>query len=556
MPFETTYAHIETLIIDDMATQLTTLRGQLAMIGIVKVDTAGTAEDALRLIRSKNYGLILCDYNLNQKTDGQQLFEYMREHRLLRSDSLFFMITAENSYNSVAAASEHLPDSYLLKPVTAGEIGDRLKFQLDRRQALLPIKQQLAKQELAAAVLACDALLAKKDRWYMQALQLKGQVELEMDHIAEAMKVFEEALSLRPGLIWAQLGMARAHKAAGRYDEAIHLTQDIIQAPEGARALAAFDVLAQSLEAQDNPQAAMEVLKQAAAVVPSARRHRQVAESAYRNGDLDTAKTSYSLAVRTSQGSITEQPQDRLALAQTLVEAGEPAEALEALKPSGSRAKRMTEPSAAELAISSQAHAKMGMRKEAAEEAEQALATMPESKADFATVAIAKAALMTGKSEQGLKLLQQALSADHENARIRQLVTKTLNDTGNSDQVEQLVGAATELIKTRVSDAKKLFREEQLDAALQAVGAALQDYPENTAVLLEAAQMSCMSLRRRRVMDTERIEEVRAYLGKLEKLMPLNERVAQMRRYFRETMSMLEGKTAKPAAPSAKDGSA
>lgn len=541
MAYITAYSHIEALVIDDMRMQQTTLRGQLAMLGIVKVDTTGSAEDALRMIESKRYDLILCDYNLNQKTDGQQLFEYSRERQILGPDTLFFMITAENSYASVAAASEHMPDSYLLKPVTAGEIENRLKLQLDRREALLAIKQHLAKQDLASARSACDAVLAKKDRWYMQALQLKGQIELDMDHVDAAMKVYKEAIKLRPGLMWAQIGLARAFKASGKYEEAKQIAQAIIKTPEGSKAVAAYDVLAQSLEAQDNPQAALEVLKESAQVVPSARRHRQLAESAYRNGDLETANASYSLAIKSSQGSITAQPQDQMALAQTLVEQNEPQLALEALKQTGIKNLRGPEFKAVELAISSQAHAQLGMKKEAEEEAEQALAAMSESKADFATVAVAKAALQSGKEEEGLKLLQGAVSADHENTRIKQLITKTLNETGNSEKIDRIVGAATALLKTRVSDAKKMFRDEKVDEALKLMQLALDEYPENTAVLLEAAQMNCMALRRNKKADPSNIEQVRNYLTKLEKLLPGNERVSQMRRYFRETLSVLKG---------------
>ena len=541
MAYITAYSHIAALVIDDMGIQQTTLRGQLAMLGIVKVETTGSADDALRMLESTRYDLILCDYNLNQATDGQQLFEYARERRLLGPDSLFFIITAENGYASVAAASEHLPDSYLLKPVTAGEIENRLKLQLDRREALLTIKQPLAKQDLSAALSACELVLVKKDRWYMQALQLKGQIELDMYHIDAAKQVYEDALKLRPGLMWAQIGLARCFKAEGKYKEATQLAQAIIDTPEGAKALAAYDVLAQSLEAQQDPQGALDVLKGAAQVVPSARRHRQVAESAYRNGDLATANASYSLAIKSSQGSVTAQPQDQLALAQTLVEQNEPNLALNALKQTGTKNLRGPEFKALGLAIASQAHAQLGMTEQAAEEADQALAAMTDPKADFATVAVAKAALKSGKVDEGLKLLQGAVSADHENARIRQLITKALTETGNSELFDQVVSAATTLLKTRVSDAKKMLREDRIDEALTLIASALDDYPENTAVLLEAAQMNCMALRLNKKVDPANIVQVRGYLTKLEKLLPGNERVTQMRRYFRETLNLLKG---------------
>ena len=74
MAIQTPYSHIAALVIDDMAVQQTTLRGQLGMLGIGKVEVASNADDAIRMIRAKPYGLILCDFQLNHKTDGQQLF--------------------------------------------------------------------------------------------------------------------------------------------------------------------------------------------------------------------------------------------------------------------------------------------------------------------------------------------------------------------------------------------------------------------------------------------------------------------------------------------------
>lgn len=540
MPVETPYSRIEALVVDDMATQQTTLRGQLAMLGISKIDAASSAEDALRHIRSKPLGLILCDYNLNNKTDGQQLFEYLREQRLLAPDCLFFMITAESTYTSVAAASEHLPDAYLLKPITAGDIEERLKSQLDKRHALLAINQQLHKNKLPEALTACNELLAKKDRWTMHALQLKGQIELDLGHLDEARRVYLDALELRSNLMWAQIGLARTHKAAGRYDEAKQLAADIIHSREGEKNLAAFDVMAQCLEAQGDLKGALRVLKDAAVVVPSARRLRLVAEAAYRNGDLDNAKAAYTKALKASQGSITAQPQDHLALAQTLVDLGEFKEALMALDDNNVKGSRSPEFEAVAQAIRAQARVQLGDTARAAKDAAQALEQGLPVKADFATVALAKAALLVGQVEQGLKLLNQAVSADHENKRIQQLAAKALNDTGHTDKVDSVVHAATAGLKTRLHSAKQLFRDGKLDEALEAIDTELKDYPENTTVLLEAAQMNCMSLRLRKQLNPAKVDEVRGYLSRLEKLLPGNDRVVQMRRYFRDTQSTLQ----------------
>lgn len=541
MATTTAYSHLQALVVDDMPTQQTTLRGQLGMLGISNIDAASSADDALRLISGKNYGLILCDYNLNHRTDGQQLFEYLREQRLIGPDCLFFMVTAENNYSSVAAASEHLPDAYLLKPFTASDLEERLKAQLEKRQALLDISKRLRKGDLGATVAACDALLAKRDRWYMHALQIKGQALLDLSDIDEARKVYETALELRSGLLWAQIGLARCHKAAGQFEEARQLAQNIVQSRDGEKNLAAFDILAQSLEASGDAPGAAAVLKQAAQVVPSARRLRLLAESAYRNGDLETARASFGRAIKASQNSITAQPQDLLALAQVQVDLGEAKEAVTTLSDAATKGSRSPEFDTVALAIRAQAHVALGDSATAAAEASQALTALKQSKADFATVAVARAALLTGRTDEGLRLMSQAVSADHENPRIQQLVGKALTDTGQAAQIERIVHGATTDLKARVQSAKRLLRGGQLDEALGAIERDLAEFPENTTVLLECAQINCMVMRLNKQFDEERVEQVRGYLARLDKLLPGNDRVAQMRRYLRETLTTLQG---------------
>jgi CheY-like chemotaxis protein len=328
MAIQTAYSNILALVVDDMSTQQTTLRGQLQMLHIGRVDQATTAEDAIRQIKAKPYGLVLCDFNLNQKTDGQQLLEHLRDNELLAPDCLFFMVTAENSYKSVASASEHKPDAYLLKPITAGDVEERLKALLEKRSAMLPITSRLARKDLAGALAACDVLLAKKDRWTVQALQIKGQTLLQMGRHEDAREVYAQVLAVRSGLVWAQIGMARALKAGGKVEEARFLAQSVLDSKDGGLSLEAYDLLADCLEAQGDPQAALWLLKDSAVVMPSARRQRIVGEAAYRHGELDTARDSYARLAKATRGAVTALPQDTLAHAQVLVDTGEPLEAV------------------------------------------------------------------------------------------------------------------------------------------------------------------------------------------------------------------------------------
>lgn len=540
MPIQNQFSNIHALVIDDMAVQQTTLRGQLGQLGIGKVDVAANAEDAARLIKSRGYNLILCDFNLNQKTDGQQLFEHLRDNDLLPPDCLFFMVTAESAYASVASATEHHPDAYLLKPITASHIEDRLKTLLEKRDALLPINQRLARNDQLGAVQACDQILAKNDRWFMAVLQIKGKLLLQLGKHEEAKQAYRLALDKRPQLMWAQLGLARAHKAAGQFEEAKTVAQDIIQSREGEKNVAAYDVVAEAMEAQGDAQGAMWVLRDAAAVVPSARRQRLLGESAYRNGDLDTAKECMQKVAKATRHSVIAQPQDTLLLAQALVDKGEAAEAMRLLQDGGTLYRNNPAFTNVALSIQVQAQVKSGAQDEAEKTIVRARETLRKGKADFATIALAKAELMAGHEAEGLKLMETAVSADHENRRVKQLIGNALRSTGHEDKIAQVIDSSAEALTTCVQDARKLLRDSQIGAAVDAIEAAVREYPENTGVLLQAAQINCMALRLNKELDPKMVERVRLYLGRLETLMPGHDRVATMKRYFRETLASME----------------
>lgn len=535
----TSFSEMTALVIDDMSAQQTTLRGQLGMLGIGRVDVAGGIDDAVRQLRAKRYGLVLCDYHLNQKTDGQQLLEYLREQDLLPADCLFFMVTAESQYAKVAAVTEYRPDAYLLKPITAGDIEERLKTQLQRRQALLPVLQKIAAKQLPEALALCDEGLARKDRWYVQLLRLKGDVLLRLGRHEEARDLYRAALAERADLVWARLGLARALKAAGQHRQAADLGRELLASGDGELNIAAHDVLAEALEALGDARGAQAVLQEASQVVPSAKRRRLLGDVAYRNGDLDLATECFRKVAQSTRGSMTALPQDALALAQSLVDQGQAGEAMAALEDVNRTHRGNLGFEAVSQAIRAQAQARAGDLAGAAQSVQRARAAAGPARADFATVALAKAELMRGNEAAGMELLRGAISADHENPRIRQLVGKTLGDTGHAERFDELVAHAQAMVETKVKDARALFRDSRIDEALAAIETALAEMPENTGVLLQAAQMNCLALRLQKRRQPDLIERVDLYLSRLEKLLPDSDRVAQMQRYYRETLANL-----------------
>ena len=349
---------LRSLIIDDMPAMRQNIRMHLGQVGITRVDQAATPDEAIRFAESAPYDLIVCDYNLNKETNGQQLLEYFRTKNLLPPTTMFIMVTAESGYSLVASAAEFQPDAYMLKPLTASKIAERVERLLEKQNALLPINEKIKRKDLAGAVVECDNVLKTAPKWIVDILKTKGSLLIEQRRIDEARAVYTQALEMRDDLVWAKVGMARCNIIAGQLDDAKVLVQSVLSQNE--QYIEAYDLLAQIEEAQGNENEALVALSRSSEIIPSARRSRMVGDVAYRVGDLEQAKEAFSQVLKHTKGSLTAQPSDLLTLAQVHVDSGDADAALVLL---ASAPKRYTDSSiflSTQSAVEAQAHVQLG----------------------------------------------------------------------------------------------------------------------------------------------------------------------------------------------------
>ena len=102
------------LVVDDYKTMVRIVRGLLEQLGFNNVDDAMDGSSALNLIRSKDYGLILSDWNMAPMT-GYELLQAVRSDPRTKSIP-FVMVTAEAKTENVIAARQAGVSSYIIKP--------------------------------------------------------------------------------------------------------------------------------------------------------------------------------------------------------------------------------------------------------------------------------------------------------------------------------------------------------------------------------------------------------------------------------------------------------
>lgn len=121
MPVDKT---MNVLVVDDYKSMIRIVRGLLNQLGFQNVDEALDGPTALTLIRSKTYGLVLSDWNMQPMTGLELLKEVRAEDRTKALP--FVMVTAEAKAENVVAARQAGVNNYVIKPFTLAVLKQKL----------------------------------------------------------------------------------------------------------------------------------------------------------------------------------------------------------------------------------------------------------------------------------------------------------------------------------------------------------------------------------------------------------------------------------------------
>ncbi len=313
-----TYSQKRCLIVDDVPEVRTSLNRVLTDFGSNRVDTAGSAEEAIEICDRHQYDIVLADYNLGPGKNGQQLLEELRFHNLLLKSSLFIMITAENASHYVLHTLENQPDDYVNKPITKDSLRARLDQALLKNEALMPIKKALDLNKINTAISSCQALLDNNTKYKNDVKKIYGELLIKQSRFAEAQLVYSSTgADKRP--LWAEIGIALTHILTKSYDEAESVLNALLS--QNQYCVEAHDLLAQIYQEKDNLTRAQHQLSMAVQISPrSISRQRAMGKVSCLAGDRKASVRAYRAALKQSKGSCHETPEDYLSLAQGLID--------------------------------------------------------------------------------------------------------------------------------------------------------------------------------------------------------------------------------------------
>lgn len=112
------------LIVDDYKTMLRIIRNLLKQLGFDNVDEAADGSAALAKMRTRKYGLVISDWNMEPMT-GFQLLKEVRADESLKPTP-FIMITAESKTENVVAAKKAGVNNYIVKPFNAATLKTKM----------------------------------------------------------------------------------------------------------------------------------------------------------------------------------------------------------------------------------------------------------------------------------------------------------------------------------------------------------------------------------------------------------------------------------------------
>lgn len=116
---------MKVLVVDDFATMRRIIKGVLRQIGLKNIREAEDGKEALQLMKSEKFDLVLCDWNMPEMP-GIELLKLVRADDELK-DTPFVMVTAEAQKENILEAVKSGVSNYVVKPFTANAVEEKLK---------------------------------------------------------------------------------------------------------------------------------------------------------------------------------------------------------------------------------------------------------------------------------------------------------------------------------------------------------------------------------------------------------------------------------------------
>lgn len=513
-----------TLVIDDFPSMRSMLMGFLKSMGVTNIDNVGTAKEALALLESQKYDIVICDYNLGHGQNGQQILEEAKYKNYIGYSTIWMMVTAEKTMDMFMGAAETKPDDYLLKPITESLLETRLNKLIEKKQSLEPIERAVKAKDFLRAIALCDEQLKTHSTSTQEIQRIKSDLLITMGDFPAATAFFESILRVR-STPWAKTGLGKVYFMTKEFSKAKEIFQEVLE--ENKMYLEAADWLSKTLDAQGELELAQSVLAKAMLLSPNAAsRQKSLADAAYKNGALDLAQTSYEKAIKLSEHSVHRSSSTYSGLAKVLTAKDDPVEALKVLGRSRDEFKDDPDAALQTAVIEGMAYQKLGQPEKAKAALDVAEGLMREQSGSVdaaVTMEMADMFFKLGLQDKACSLLESVVKNNHENAGIINMVEAVFKGAGMSGKGAELIKKSTAEVVSINNQGVMLANEGKFEEGIRLMKQALEGLPNNDLMIANLCGMM-IGLMSKNGKDERMILEAMEHLERVRRINPNNKK--------------------------------
>lgn len=504
------------LIIDDFPGMRSMLRNMLSSYNAEVITDAANGEDAIKLLAANDYDIILCDYNLGEGKDGQQVLEEAKERDLLPYSSIFIITTAESTAEMVMGAVEYTPDDYLSKPFSKEVLIARLKRLLAKKSSLKKISTAMQQRDYILANEYCDKQLAANPQNKLELQKIKTELCIRLQDYGAAESILKTILGERD-IPWALLYLGQIQFHRGNYDEARFIFEDLVE--DNPNYLVAHDWLANIYEKTGDAKKSQKILAKAVIKSPkSILRQKKLAQLAYNNEDYDESENAFKRVIRIGKHSCYRKSDDYSGLAKVYIQKGQNTEALKTL----SNMRETFNHAAPDDQMKSLVnqvilYQELERNQESLDTLEEILAVFEKTPAVLSSndaILMAEFCYKNSLNNEGDMLIKHAIRNNHSNHEVIDSIVERLAHIGfDKDAIANLLKSRDEVIEIN-NRGVQMATAGELSESISLFVKAASAMPENVVINLNTAQSMIMFMQKHGAQE-ELLSQTKKYLDQV-----------------------------------------
>ncbi|WP_076593017.1 response regulator [Herminiimonas arsenitoxidans] len=527
-------AGLTALIIEPHAGMRASIHNMLSIGGISKIEYAASSGSAIRPLKHKMFDLVICEYDLGEGQDGQQLLEDLRHHKIIPPSTVFIMVTAERNHEKVVSAAELALNDYVLKPFTAETLMDRIAKAIEKRNAFIPIYQLIEHGNLSEAINACVASERTHTRYQAEFIRLRAELHITLGELTEAEAIYSELFAKR-SIAWARLGLATSLYMQDRFEEAEEMLTSLVA--EKKQFLEAYDWLAKTQEARGQMQQAQTTLEHAVTRSPHAlQRLRKLGNVALETGDTETAHRVFQQVINKAKFSEFREPEDHVHLVKTSIAKGEVKLVSSIIRDLAKSLANIKKTPACRALAAAMLHKHNGDTELAVEELGAAVLACKEpiGLSNDTKMTLALNCLENGMEQDAVEVMTSVVGNASTNVAMTRAM-RLFREAGREDLGKRVTRESKSQVVDLVSAGAEKARLGDYHGAVALMSEAADKLPENPQVVFNAAVavLKCLDSLG---WDEQLGEQARTYISNARRLDPRNPRLSLLASMYRDIL--------------------